>query len=119
MERFYGEAILSVRTRLILAPVFIASLLAPTAAAEDFSTVVSEILRNRTDGPISEMGDEKKAAMIACVSGVLVDLPSGKKQYVLEGATLDERQDRFGRVLYENHAEWQKKIAGGCAALAQ
>ncbi len=86
--------------------------------AQDFPAVVTEILQKQTEGPISQMGETKKAAVIACVNTVLADLPRGRKRYVLEGADFEEREHRFGRVVDENQAEWKQKIARSCADVA-
>ena len=56
--------------------------------------------------------------MVACITQVLAGLPKGKKRYILEGADIAEQERRFGRIIFENHAEWLQKIAGGCASLA-
>jgi hypothetical protein len=85
---------------------------------DDFPIVVTEILQSQTTGPLSLMPDEKRLRMIECVNTSLADLPEGKKDYISEGATLEERERRFGVVIYENHAEWLQNIAGACAALA-
>ena len=93
-------------------------LLHGTAAAQDFPAVVTEILKAQTDGPISEMGETKKAAVIDCVNKVLVDMPNGKKRHVLEGTDLKDRERRFGKVMKENHAEWEQNVARACADVA-
>jgi hypothetical protein len=89
----------------------------PTLAA-DFPTVVANILNNQTDNRISRMGSAQKQEMIACVNAVLTKLPNGRKRYVVEGATFDEQQDRFGEVVQANRAEWEQKIARACASIA-
>lgn len=94
-----------------------ASLPQPAAAA-DFPSIVSEILRHQTDGPISRMGPEKKSAMIDCVITALQPLPSGKKRFVQEGGSYEEREQRFGKVVQENRAEWKQKIAKACSKIA-
>jgi hypothetical protein len=90
----------------------------PTAHAVEFPAVVEEILASQTSGPISKMGPDQKSRMIACVIRSLDPLPAGKKRYVTEGATFDERQDRFGEVVKADHAKWQKAIAKACAKIA-
>ena len=87
-------------------------------AADNFTTVVTEILDRQSAGPLSLMSDEQRQAMTACVSGVLADLPEGRKRDIVDGGSFEEREARFGKALYENHAEWLQKVAGGCAALA-
>ena len=64
------------------------------------------------------MGEAKKVRMVECINQVLTGLPKGKKRYILEGAELAEQERRFGRVVFENHAEWLQRIAGGCASVA-
>ena len=87
-------------------------------AASDFPTAVSEILNNQTDGPISEMQGDKKQAMIDCVNGVLADLPDLSKNYILKGASYEERESRFGQVVTEHENQWRKKITAGCSEVA-
>jgi hypothetical protein len=97
------------------------SLLSATAAADvrsDFSSVVAQILMSQTQGPLSEMSDAKRVRMVQCINRVLDGLPKGKKRYVLEGGSLGEQERRFGKVVFENRAEWIQKIAGGCARIA-
>lgn len=96
--------------------------LLPAAASADlraeFSGVVSEILMSQTTGAMSLMSDEKKLRVVACVNTVLADLPKGKKRYILEGAELAEQERRFGKVVFENRAEWLQRIARSCASVA-
>jgi hypothetical protein len=91
---------------------------APALAADDFPSVVEEILDGQTDGPLAQMGPAKRRTMTECVIDALAPLARGKKRYVVEGADFEEREQRFGKVVYENHAEWQKKIADACAQIA-
>ncbi len=88
------------------------------AITEEFAAIVAEILSAQTEGRISEMGPQQKIAMIACVNGVLVNMPNGKKRYIMQGVDLDEREDRFGKVLYENRGEWVQNVARACARVA-
>ena len=90
---------------------------APTIE-EAFAATVSEILNGQTEGRISEMGPERKEAMIDCVTHVLEPLPNGRKRFILAGETYEEREARFGEVLFENRAEWVQTIARGCASIA-
>jgi hypothetical protein len=106
------------RTILRLACGLFAIAAPPAVAADDFTIVVTEILDRQSAGPLSLMSDEQRQAMTACVSSVLADLPDGSKREIVDGGTFEEREARFGKVLYENHAEWLQKVAGGCAALA-
>ena len=84
-------------------------------AAPDFPTAVQQVLQAQQDGPVSRLADDKKAELISCVNGVLTELPNGKKRYVVEAASFDELEDRFGKVVMENRAEWKQKIARSCA----
>lgn len=84
-------------------------------AGGDFPSVVAQVLMNQTNGPVSKLDQGKKQALIACVNTVLANLPNGKKRFVVEGASYDEQQDRFGAVVMENRAEWKQKIAKNCA----
>src|SRR5262245_8176570 len=87
------------------------------ASAADFPTVVASILQAQTDSRLARLDPARKQQMITCVNKVLVNLPNGKKRFVVEGATLDEQQDRFGKVVKENRAEWEQKIANGCSSI--
>ncbi len=104
------------------AAVLVFGLIAPTVssaeAAADFPSTVAEILNGQTDGPMSRMNPQKKSAMIQCVNGVLAGLPNGQKRYVLEGTDFQDREQRFGKVVLANRAEWKQKIAEGCAKIA-
>jgi len=105
----------SKRTQLVAASFLAVSLPGLPASAAEFPDVVEEILSSQTEGPMSELQGQKKVRMIECVNRVLVDLPKGRKRYVLEGSDYDEREKRFGKVMFENHAEWQQRLARGCA----
>jgi hypothetical protein len=85
------------------------------ALAGDFPAVVAQVLMNQSDGPVAQLDTGKKQELIACVNTVLADLPNGKKRFVVEGASYDEQQDRFGEVVMANRAEWKQKIAKRCA----
>lgn len=93
---------------------------APASAQSvaDFPEVVTEILESQKTGRISEMGPAQKQEMINCVNGALSGMPNGRKRYILAGDTLDEREKRFGTVLYENHAQWVQAISHKCADIA-
>jgi hypothetical protein len=105
--------ILTMLAGLVLLPVP-----AATDVRADFSSVVTQILMRQTQGPLSEMSDSKRLRMVHCINNVLDDLPKGKKRYVLDGSNLREQERRFGRIVFENRAEWIQKIAGGCARVA-
>ena len=86
--------------------------------AQDFPAVVSKILLSSTDGRMSKLDPGRKQQMVTCVNGVLTKLPNGKKRFVVEGATFDEQESRFGKVVKENRAEWEQKIASACGKIA-
>ena len=67
------------------------------------------------DGPVSKLPDDKKHELITCVNEVLDGLPNGKKRFVIEAASYDEMENRFGKVVMENRAEWKQRIARSCA----
>jgi len=96
---------------VVLAGVFATT----TASAITFPSAVDQILRSQQSGPVSKLDDARKGELIVCVNDVLSGLPNGKKRFVLEAASFDEMQDRFGTVVMENRAEWKQKIAAGCA----
>jgi hypothetical protein len=98
----------------ILAAVAIGAV-SPATAKVSFPAAVGQILRHQQSGPVSRLSTAKKNELIACVNQVLTDLPNGKKRYVVEAASFDELEQRFGKVVMENHAEWKQKIAQGCA----
>lgn len=114
------------RTRLSpraigMALIFTASLVvgaAPDALAASFPAVVRAVLDSQTDGRLAKMGRDQRARMTDCVIATLAGLPGGKKRYIVEGATLDEQQDRFGEVVQEDRAKWKQKIATACSKIA-
>lgn len=104
---------------LVAAGFFATPALAQTRAIDQaFPPVVAEILSGQAEGPISEMNHQHKQAMIKCVNGVLKPLARGKKRFIVAGEDYEEREKRFGKVLYENRAEWVQAIARGCADTA-
>lgn len=96
---------------VVLAGVFATN----SASAITFPSAVDQILRSQQSGPVSKLDDARKSELIVCVNDVLSGLPNGKKRFVLEAASFDDMQDRFGKVVMENRAEWKQKIAAGCA----
>lgn len=87
----------------------------PATAGNSFPAAVEQILRHQQTGPVSRLPASKKSQLIVCVNQVLADLPNGKKRFVIQAANFDELEDRFGKVVMENQAEWKQKIARGCA----
>jgi len=87
----------------------------PAAARITFPAAVEQILRHQTSGPVSRLPPPKKNELISCVNRVLAELPNGRKRYVIQAASFDELEFRFGKVVMENQAEWKQKIARGCA----
>jgi hypothetical protein len=92
--------------------------ISPAAAGANFSAAVERILMSQDQGPVSKLPTDRKRQLISCVNQVLAELPNGKKRFVIEAASYDELQSRFGQVVNENHAEWKQRIARGCAHLA-
>jgi hypothetical protein len=88
------------------------------APAADFPSIVAKVLNSQTDGRIAKLDPATKQEMVNCVNGVLAGLPNGKKKFVVEGANYDEQESRFGKVVKENRAEWEQKIAKGCGQIA-
>ncbi|HEX9904638.1 MAG TPA: hypothetical protein VGA77_06710 [Propylenella sp.] len=91
---------------------------AALAGAPSFPSAVEQILMSRQDGPVAKLTPDRKRALVVCVNDVLAGLPNGKKRFVIEAADFGELEDRFGKVVMENRAEWKQKIAKGCAHLA-
>jgi hypothetical protein len=89
----------------------------PAAAGPAFPTAVQQILMHQDHGPVSKLPVEKKRELINCVNQVLVGLPNGKKRFVTEAASYDEMENRFGKVVMENRAEWKQRIAQSCASI--
>lgn len=89
--------------------------LSPAEAGVSFPSAVEQILMSQEDGPVSRLSDDKKHELIGCVNNVLSALPNGKKRFVVEAASFDELEDRFGAVVMENRAEWKQRIAQSCA----
>ena len=107
------------RIRFSIRTVVIASLLVATpAAAASFPAVVRAVLDAQTDGRLAKMGPDQRARMTDCVIATLAGLPGGKKRYIVEGASLDEQQDRFGEVVQEDRAKWKQKVATACSKIA-
>jgi len=90
----------------------------PAVAGMAFPVAVEKILMSQSSGPVSTLSADRKRELVACVNGVLADLPSGKKRFVTEAANYAELEDRFGAVVMENRAEWKQRIARGCAHIA-
>jgi hypothetical protein len=88
---------------------------ATSATAVTFPRAVEQILMAQTDGPLAKLDDGRKREMVSCVNDVLAGLPKGKQRFVVEAASFDELENRFGKVVMENRAEWKQKIAKNCA----
>ncbi len=110
-----GKLILGAASALCVVAAVAIGAASPATAGVTFPTAVSQILRHQETGPVSRLPAAKKDALIVCVNQVLADLPNGKKRYVIEATSFDELENRFGKVVMENHAEWKQKIAKGCA----
>ena len=89
--------------------------LSPAAAGPSFPTAVEQVLMHQDEGPVSRLPADRKRELVVCVNEVLASLPNGKKRFVTEAASYDELEDRFGKVVMENRAEWKQRIAKGCA----
>jgi hypothetical protein len=99
---------------VVLAPV-VAAWTTPAEAGSSFPAAVEQILLNQKEGRVSTLSTEKKRELIVCVNEVLSGMPNGMKRFVLEAASDDDMESRFGKVVMENRAEWKQKIARGCA----
>jgi hypothetical protein len=95
-----------------------AGIFSPAVAGPTFPRAVEQVLLQQDKGTVGKLPTDKKRELIACVNQVLTSLPSGKKRFVTEAATYDELEDRFGKVVMENRAEWKQKIAARCASIA-
>ena len=95
-----------------------ASMFSPAVAGPSFPRAVEQVLLHQDKGPVSKLPTDKKRELIACVNEVLTGLPTGKKRFVTEAGSYDELEDRFGKVVMENRAEWKQKIAASCASIA-
>lgn len=87
----------------------------PVNASGGFEAAVETILMSQTEGRVSTLPADKKRELVACVNQVLAEMPNGMKRFVLEAASFDEMEHRFGQVVMQNHAEWKQAIARGCA----
>lgn len=87
----------------------------PAQAGSSFPAAVERILLNQKQGRVSTLNMETKRALVACVNDVLAGMPNGMKRYVLAAASFDDMEDRFGKVVMQNRAEWKQKIARGCS----
>jgi hypothetical protein len=107
------------RTHFSTPTVVVALLLSATPAiCASFPQVVRAVLDSQTDGRLASMRPDQRARMTDCVIATLAGLPGGKKRYIVEGASLDEQQDRFGEVVQEERAKWKQKIATACSKIA-
>jgi hypothetical protein len=91
---------------------------APPALAAGFPTVVRAVLDGQTTGRLAQMDSDQRAQMSDCVIATLAGLPAGKKRYIVEGASFDEQEHRFGEVVQEDRAKWKQKIASACGKIA-
>jgi hypothetical protein len=89
----------------------------PAAAGPSFPSAVEQILMNQQSGRVSKLPLAKKRELVSCVNQVLAQLPNGKKRFVVEAASYDEMENRFGKVVMENRAEWKQRIAQSCASI--
>ena len=109
-----SRAILGAAALGVLAAV-VGGAISPAAAGPAFPTVVEQILMHQDQGPVSKLPADRKRELIVCVNQVLAEMPKGKQRFVAEAASYDEMEDRFGKVVMENRAEWKQRIAQGCA----
>ena len=100
---------------LVALAILAAGAIAPAQAGGNFPAAVERILLSQTEGRVSTLSMDKKRALVACVNNVLTNMPNGMKRYVLAATDYDEMEDRFGKVVLQNRAEWKQKIARGCA----
>jgi hypothetical protein len=100
---------------LLMAAALAAASATPARALDGFPAAVNRILSNQTDGRISTLSPESKSKLIDCVNDVLAGMPNGMQRFVLAAADYEEMEDRFGKVLLENRAEWKQNIARSCA----
>ena len=91
---------------------------APAASAASFPTVVRSVLDGQTTGRLAQMDTDQRGQMTDCVIASLAGLPAGKKRYIVEGASPDEQEHRFGEVVQEDRAKWKQKIASACGKIA-
>jgi hypothetical protein len=110
------RAVFGVAALGILAVVASAAI-SPAAAVPAFPSAVREILMHQDHGPVSKLPVGKKRELISCVNQVLVALPNGKKRFVTEASSYEEMENRFGKVVMENRAEWKQRIAQSCASI--
>jgi hypothetical protein len=102
----------------LIALAAVAAGLATPASATSFPSVVRAVLDSQTDGRLASMDVAQRAEMTDCVIATLAGLPGGKKRYIVEGASLEEQEDRFGEVVQEDRAKWKQKISSACASIA-
>ncbi len=98
--------------------VLTAFLIAQSAVAANFPTVVRSILDHQTDGPLTEMDSNKRAEMTDCVIQTLSALPEGLQRKIVEGKDLEEQEHLFGEVVDADHANWRQTIAEQCGDIA-
>lgn len=108
------RAVLGAAALGVLAAV-VGGAMSPAAAGPSFPTVVEQVLMHQDEGPVSRLPADRKRELITCVNEVLSKLPNGKKRFVTEAVSYHEMENRFGKVVMENRAEWKQRIAKGCA----
>jgi hypothetical protein len=100
---------------LVVLAAMAGGLATPVQAGGSFPAVVEQILMGQTEGLVSTLPMDKKRKLVACVNKVLTDMPNGMKRYVLAATNYNEAEQRFGKVVMQNHAEWKQAIARGCS----
>jgi hypothetical protein len=83
-----------------------------------FNAALAIVLNGQTSGPLAKMDATRKQRMIDCVTGVLSRLPKPSQRQIAAGADFEDIQDRFGKVVMANRAEWKQKIARTCGKFA-
>jgi hypothetical protein len=87
------------------------------AAAIDrkFNAAIERMLMNMKDGPVSEMSNQEKKELVACVKGVFGRIPEAKKEYIATASNEAEIRARFDEVGLENRAALKQQVRDECA----
>jgi hypothetical protein len=83
--------------------------------AADFSAAVEQVLLRQKE--ITDLDAGKQREMIACVNGVLADVPDPTKDTVAAAGSLDAMEDAFGEMVMADRAKLKQKITEVCGGI--
>jgi hypothetical protein len=83
--------------------------------ADDFGAAVEQVLKRQKE--ITDLDPARQTEMIACVNGVLAEVPEPTKESVAQAANIDEMEDRFGEMVMADQAALKQQITADCGHL--